>query len=322
MTRRLLLPGCVVLAVGCGSGRGGQEGSHSAGGSNVTVFGSDDGLGDTRGLGTSETGGSLPDSTAGTTTDPTDTSSTEETSAMPWVDPDCPDVYVGNLFIDARFDVDDLRFTGRVEGSVFVEEFAGPDLEFLGCLHVVDGGFVIRDNANLISLAGLENLGHIGRGLSVSQNPMLETLGGMPPVTALETLGVLGNASLTDVDLPSLERVEALVFGLCGWEFSAALDNPSLQTLDGLANLQSFDRVVIGSQSALGSISRLHEVAGAGGAFLHLTASASFITNNPSLPFDDVESIRDVAAERDRVLYHCNNLGEQETGSCNCEFGE
>lgn len=151
---------------------------------------------------------------------------------------------------------------------------------------------------------------------------MLESLGGMPPVTTLESLSILGNESLSDIDLPGLERVEALVFGLCNWEFSTALDNPSLQTLDGLANLQSFDRVVIGSQSALGSISKLHEVAAAGGAFLHSTARPSFITSNPSLPFEDVESIRDVATGRGHVLYHCNNLGEPEGNACNCEFGE
>lgn len=261
------------------------------------------------------------DSTAGPRTDVAHTSSTEESSTGPWVDPDCPDIHEGSVYIDARYDVDSLRFTGRVDGYVFIEWFDGTDLQFLGCLHVVEGGVVIRNNLNLTSLTGLENLSYIGNGFAVNGSPLLETLGGIPPVTTLKVLDVSGNESLLDVDLPDLEDVETLALGMCHDGPSPLLDNPLLQTLDGLSGLKSFDRVVIGSQSALTSISRLHEIAAEGGAFVR-PAGPSYITSNPSLPFEQVQVLSDIAMARGHVLHHCDNLGEPDGNACNCEFGE
>lgn len=303
---------CVVLVLACGPSRGQHEESHSAGETNVTTMTS----GGSQGPGASETG-TQADSSPSTSSEPTGTSSvTDDSSTGVWVDPDCPDVHEGDLIVDPMTDIDALRFTGRVNGHLIVDGFDGGDLEFLSCLHIVEDGVGIQSNPNLTSLVGLDNLGYIGTVLSIHDNPDLTSLAGMGPVMKLLAFYVYGNASLASLDLPDLQTLDGdLVLGLCAQHFPEPLgDNPNLETLDGLTSLTSIWNVSILSQSSFASISRLHEIAAAGG----LPASESFVNLNPMLPFEDVELLIQLAGLGEHDLYHCGNLGEPETNGCNC----
>jgi hypothetical protein len=294
----------LVLLSACGAGRAdtGSEGGTAGMATNATGNGSGT---------TNSSSGSESDSTNDSMSTTMAQSSTEgESSSGPWIDPDCPDIHEGTLTIDGTTDVDALRLTGRVTGNLVVKEFEGQDLEFLACLHVVDWGVAIRDNPNLTSFLGLGSLNHIGGGVWIDGNPILTTTADLGPVAKLGVLDVGGNGSLTALDLPHLEAVDSLLVGECRFSFQPSYDNPMLQTLDGLSGLTSLGEVIIGSQSSLVSIARLHEIAAAGG----MHGDASF-NHNPSLPIEDVELLVQLS---NRFVLHCGNLGESETNACSC----
>lgn len=302
----------LTLGLACGPSGGQHEESQSAGGTSVTSKGP----GGSEGPGAPDTGTSMG-SAATASSDTTGSSSAgdssvDESSTGAWVDPACPDVHEGTLYINAMTDVETLRFTGRVNGNLVVEDFEGENLEFLHCLHVVEWGVLIRKNQDLATLAGLNSLSHVGFNLVVRDNPALTSVADLESLTVLAGLGVWGNASLTSLDLPHIEKLDALGIGDCGFSFNPGVDNPSLQTLDGLTGLTTIGEVIIGSQSSLSSIARLHEVAAAGGFSVH----DSHITNNPSLPFGDVELLMQLADEH--TVFHCGNLAEPETNECYC----
>lgn len=297
---------CLALGFACGPDQ--VPGSHSSGGT----------VGDSTGQGNEDgASGTSSDmsSTASTSSTSDGSSTSDESSTGTWMDPDCPDIHEGDLYIDATTDVDDLRLTGRVNGYIVAENLDGQNLEFLGRLHVVEQSLVIRDNPNLTNLAGLDELHYVGGILNIHDNPALVSLEGVGPVKELLGLAVYGNASLASLDLPELEVLTALRIGVCSnVDFEPLGDNPNLENLDGLSALQMFTNIDIGSQSSLSSIDRLHDIAADGG----FKGGLSHINHNPSLTYEDVELLIQLGGRDAQDLYHCMNLSEPETNDCIC----
>ena len=226
-------------------------------------------------------------------------------------DSECPDVHRGSLTIVDDTDVDALRFTRRVEGDLVIQEYSGPDLTFLGCLQSVGGGLAIQNTPNLADLTGLERLSEIGGSLGVVFNLQLTSLSGLGAVQLAGGLWVAANPSLAALDAPQISGVTSLVLGDCVYEYSALLDNPLLESLDGLSGLTSAAEVIIGSQS-LTSLDRLHEIAAADPSAI----GATTINANPNLPHEEVELLQSLAGGTSHSS--CLNFGEPAGNACYC----
>lgn len=226
--------------------------------------------------------------------------------------PGCPDLHVGSLTIDEATDLDALRTLGRVaEGAVRIENLEVPDLEFLECLHAVDYRVEIYGNPGLTSLDGLANLTQAGA-LSLGDNPNLVSLGGASGLTELEVLEIGANSLLPSIDLPGLERIGMLSVGGCTPLPGA--DNPALTGLSGLSGVEDLAHVVVGDQSGVVSLAKLHELAASGDNF------AAWIARNPSLPYAEVEQLLQLASPESSI-FSCGNLGEPKRNSCQCPPG-
>lgn len=307
----------LLLAFGCGPSSGADDGGESAQGTagsatDATGTGTDGpGISDSGGPHDSTNAGSL-EGGAGSSSSSEPTTGDESDSAAGW--PDCPDVHEGDLSINDETDLGALATTGRVTGGIDVAGYSGPDLQFFSCLHAVEGTVLIRNNPNLTSLSGLENLEEFDGLLWVLRNPSMTSLEGLGEVTSLSGLAITGNDSLLAIDLNQLEELGSLHIGNCpfGPGEGELADNPNIENLDGLSGLQSVYEVVIGSQSSLVSLGRLHEIAAAGG----FSGSLSTFNYNSSLPYEEIEILEQLSGYD---LYSCGNLGEPERNWCYCD---
>jgi len=160
---------------------------------------------------------------------------------------------------------------GNIEGLASLETVGGDvyiasntmleTLAGLNSLTSIDGNLEIRDNLSLDSLEGLDNLvdgvdevkinfnkslknlrgppllKKVGR-LEIYYNPSLEYLDGLESLTTVECdLVIRRNASLRSIDLSSLADIGDYD-GYCDYRDLHLLDNPSLESLDGLSSLE------------------------------------------------------------------------------------
>lgn len=150
-------------------------------------------------------------------------------------------------------------------------EISGDDIVDLSGLAQIDQAvqyFLIRDNPQLTSLSGLENMG-IGGSLGVLNNPLLTSLDG---ITGIYSTAVQGLDVISIVDNPSLVSLLPLAT-LTG--FSGRMDifnNSSLLNLDGI-NVTPSTFGVEGNQN----LERLTEMSSGGSSL------AVRIIDNPSL---------------------------------------
>ncbi len=232
--------------------------------------------------------------------------------------PDCPDVYDGHLYITDEFDVESLRFTGRVTSDLSIQGTNFVDLEFLGCLHHVGGKLRIGGNDRLTTLAGLEQLETLGdpdalgarNSVGLSNNAALETLEHLESLTRIWALTVDGNPALTDLGLDNLEFLQLLQLGaMCG---TAELNNAALVEVRGLASLEELRNLEIGQQLELTSLGVLHDVVQRSDPPFPTTM---WFWENPELPYAEIETLLDEAGVSD--AFHCGSLDDPEP-VCEC----
>jgi hypothetical protein len=119
---------------------------------------------------------------------------------------------MGSALVRTAADLPALRDIEQIDGNLYIE---GDDtitsLDDLGCLRVLRGELLIRNNPRLQSLAGLARLEH----LESTQ-------------AAAGTLSIVENAALSDLTLPALTSVAHRIH-ICG--------NPSLSELRPISKL-------------------------------------------------------------------------------------
>lgn len=265
----------VVSACGPGGTENSADASGSAGsGSSSTTSASTD---DPSTSSSSATGGSEDGSSSETTTGGT---------------PECPDVLDGNLELTDETDIDALRTVHRIRGGLIVENTSFMNLEFLSCLHHIEGSIRIRFNPALETLTGLENVESLSQedpsdGVQIRSNDALTSLAGLASITTMRRLTVQDNAALTDLGLNALEVLGVLEIGQCTTGNEAdpyGFSNDSLTTIEGLASLREGE-ADIGGQRNLASLGTLHDVAANAEQF------SVWLWHNPELAVAEIESI-------------------------------
>jgi hypothetical protein len=311
MVRNVSIPAFgLLLVLGCGL-RGGDNGESDAAETGAATEADGPGVSDA-GASSGLDGGTGSEPDSGSSTIIGGTSELDSTTGWP----ECPEVHEGDLMINDDTDLDALALVGHVTGSVRVIDYSGADLQFLACLHAVDGEMWISQAPNLQNLTGLDSLQHLGA-LVLRENPALASVAGLGEVHTLGSLTIRGNASLASIDLPQVKEVIDLHIGGCTFIFDEEdqLDNPLLADLDGLTGLESLHSLHVGSQSAIVSLARVREIATAGGFD---AAYYTSINNNPNLPYDEVELLRELM-NQDPDIYSCGNLGEPDSNQCYCD---
>ncbi len=158
------------------------------------------------------------------------------------------------------------------------------DLSGLSGITRVRGFLGIRENAALVSLAGLNSVESIGAPLHLSANPVLTSLDGLSGLASIgRELGVWNNGALSRIDLPALASI--------GGDLSltqnaaAGMNMPLLENIGGSlwlngSNLQGLDGL-----SALKTIGHELGIWSSALATVNLTALES-IGNNFALSLD------------------------------------
>lgn len=141
----------------------------------------------------------------------------------------------------------------------------------------------IRDNLVLTSLAGLEGLTFILRQLVLDNNPLLVDLNGLAGLTEVSAdFNIVFNDALTN--LAGLESLGAIGGSL------SITGNDGLMTLTGLEYVTSLGRdLEINNNDQLTSVAALLNLESVSTA----TFSSIVIQDNPSLPTSEAEALRD-----------------------------
>lgn len=249
----------------------------------------------------------------------------------------CNEIYEGDLIVAEFADagrLEDLADVGVVTGHLVIEHANDlVDLRTLSCIREVGLALWINDNERLESLQGLEQLEYVGRadepgtwGVTVGNNPVLTTLGGLSGLRETGLLLVNGNASLTSVSLDGIERLSSLALGSCldqeggpgvDLEDVVAGDNPMLTTIDGFASLQSLGQLSLTGQSALVSLAGLTERALAHDACVWPSTVGNVhrakFRYNESLEVVEIEAFSRAAGIE---AESCGNVGSEPECSC------
>lgn len=243
----------------------------------------------------------------------------------------CSEVFEGDLVIcgenredcgsDPVLDTEigELARVGVVTGNLYIIGTTLSDVGGLACLTGVHGeyGIKVRENPDLVSLAGLERLEKVA-GMSFSYNSRLGSLSGLASLREIGYVGLYGNDSLSAIELDSVERLDNLYLGTypdiaCpqgefidqGYEYD---DNPSLTSLDGLDALESLGYLTVSGQSGLVSIDALVALAEAGTQF-----GQTDFTLNDKLDVSEIETFVAAAGSFGNV---CGNLGDPNRCAC------
>ena len=261
---------------------------------------------------------------AGTGMDlPSDSASSDESGEG--AEFDCPGArwVEGNLEINDETDLEALRDVGGVDGWLSIASTTRlTDLEFLSCLEVVSQNVSVFRNDGLESLVGLERLRSIGQGiedpaaqLTIGENASLRDVSALASLRELRAIGVDGNASLTGLDLPAIERLDLLAIGEC-MNYGDDLDEMPLERIGNLPRLVHLRHLTVQGQAELTSLAPIPELARDGG----LGLESAFLRANTALPQSEIDELVDAAGIEPLV---CAYAPDQPEG-CNepCVIGE
>ncbi len=207
--------------------------------------GADSSTAPTSTIGTS-TSDDVSTSTSDTTAESTD-GSTESTGASG----PCSRIHEGDLVVKDDTDLAALGDIGRVTGTVYISMYdrEQPDLSFLSCLHTIDDGLSLQNNGPLETTKGLVNLKNVLR-INIFQNKGLRTIDRFDSIVDLFTLVIVGNSSLEEIHLDSIETVGGLKIGYCQGNMGSTLQG-KLTTLSGFSGLTSVQSLTIEGHPAL-----------------------------------------------------------------------
>jgi hypothetical protein len=236
----------------------------------------------------------------------------------------CVDVIEGDLEIDDRTDLDELRTVRLVTGTVRIGQTQTlEDLNFLECLEEVGANLLIGANEGLRTLHGaarLEQVGYgdlsSGHGLFISNNPNLVSLAGLDSLRFPRIVSIYDNPSLAELSLPTVESVWSLRIGGCRQDAEdvPALgegNNASLVEINGFQSLENVSFLEISGQASLTSIAHLGALAQAGTDFNDIT-----IQYNPDLPVEEIEAFFTAAGKTISDERVCGNLGGAPECTC------
>lgn len=136
------------------------------------------------------------------------------------------------------------------EDSMRVTLYANPALTDLSALAGADrlGGLSIRDHAQLVSLAGLEQLERVDGTVEISGNPQLADLAGLSGLRVVDSLELADNPALVDLSgLAGLQAADWLQLG----------DMAPLSSLAGLGGLTRIGSLVLEGSDSLTSLAGL-----------------------------------------------------------------
>ena len=179
-------------------------------------------------------------------------------------------VVEGDVKIEDATSLADYASVTEITGDLWIDGIDSPDLQGLDALTTVGGALVIgveQGNPALTSLEGLQNLGDVGRHLSVENNPVLESLAGLRGLSIVQTsASIKANPQLVDLGLSGLSYVGdtldiadnaslATLSGLAGLrevvDLLRVAQNPVLTSIAGLSGLETVGRLAIEDNAAL-----------------------------------------------------------------------
>ncbi len=206
--------------------------------------------------------------TSGTSSTSSTSSTTGSTSSTTGsTDGDlCTDVHEGDLYITEDTDLESLAYLGHVTGYLHItmDEFDQTDLSFLSCLHTVDKGLQVIDNAHLTSTEGLTNLHSLGE-LQISGNPKLQVITGFTQIDDLFALRISNNPMLNEIHLDTLTSVSIMEIGRC-LASEATGHHFGLVDLAGFSGITTIDWLDLSGNEALLSADPLFDALAANGA--------------------------------------------------------
>lgn len=158
----------------------------------------------------------------------------------------------GDHSVTSPEDLEALTECTSVAGALEIKDSPLTGLDELVCLTAVGGALTIQNNADLTTLAGLQNVISVGD-LVIDNNDALEALNGVGGIKSLTgTLKVKGNAGLKSLTgLNNITSVNDLVLD----------DNDALTTLDALSGITTVGgELSIWNHEILKTLNGLHNV--------------------------------------------------------------
>ncbi|MEZ4955021.1 MAG: CARDB domain-containing protein [Saprospiraceae bacterium] len=179
-----------------------------------------------------------------------------------------PVICTGDVILESQAEVDAFPGCEIIEGQLVIEGGDISDLTPLSSLKEIRKVLVIRNNSNLLTLNGLNNLTTIG-GLAVVNNPLLKNLLPLSNVNSDDLSPLVFQKNKAMIDLKGLE-------GITGVQYLSISENSNLTTLEGLNNLAIGKSDFLVSQNpALENLNGLNS--------LHTTKDVTGIHNNDVL---------------------------------------
>ncbi len=159
--------------------------------------------------------------------------------------------------VENQSELDALAGITEISGSLYVCYTDAENLTPLSSLQHVGGELVIGHNPRLTSLTGLEQLAEIGGGLELRQNDALTTISALQVLTTTGYLRILGNDTLADVSMPTLQTIR---HDLTVERTSVLRDLSGLSAVITFGTPPLFGDVHISSNTALESLAGLEGV--------------------------------------------------------------
>lgn len=274
----------------------------------------------------------------------TDTEGDEDCPGLTWTDAGDG---IRSLEVTSAMEAEELPRYTVIDGNLRIRDVDGlTDLSFLECLTEIRGGLVISGNADLVSLAGLEQLASVVSpwpeydhvvirensklqdvegltaveevgNLSIEDNPALTSLDGLASFRRANVISITGNDTLETLGLRMLESVDELAIGATQcptWDPETEpapspipTGNSALLEIDGLDSLVEYGQLRITGNMSLNSLASLSE------QLQQASGLRVDIELNEMLPYEQIE-----LANLPGTTESCGNLGDPQP--CECEL--
>lgn len=233
-----------------------------------------------------------------------------ESTGIPEDDP-CTEVLEGPLVLSSQADVEAAQLVREVDGDVIIEGSV-TSLAPLGCLRRVGGDLSVTET-ELVDLSGLSGLADLGSRLIVRRNANLESLAGLDALRFASEIRLESNR-LQTLGLTELQALDRLQIGDCyAGMGDVGLGEPELEALDTLDGLLALGTVTVWSSPSLKSLEALEAYADRGGRGVYLS-----FWWNASLDPAEVDAV--ASALESPEVTTCALEGEDPDG-CLCPMG-
>jgi len=226
-------------------------------------------------------------------------------------------ICVGDVVLADQSEVNAFCGCEIITGTLDIGERFGPsndinDISNLGNIKVTEDLRVVR--TNLTTLSTLENL-HIGRGIGIRQNQLLQSIDAFNQLEVIQDLGISGNPSLEQINGFQQLKEAILVLSIAS--------NAQLTTLNGFGNLETINSFFFVGNNAFRVLDELSSLSRIGDRFsiernnqlesiviaeLSGTVEDFRIFNNPVLT--NLPAIGRLTITQDLQIYENPNLSD------------